>query len=110
MHNPRKLHWEAAKCVFRYLKGSHKLKLTFGRTSKGIVVYLDVDPTSQEHRHSILGYTCLIDGGAISWGSKKQLVVALSTMEAEYISATNAVKEIFWIQALLAEIICPLTT
>ena len=41
---------------------------------------------------------------------KKQSVIALSTTEAEYISATNAAKEIYWIRALLAEIVCPLTT
>ncbi len=108
MHNPGRTHWEAAKRMLRYLKGSRNLKLTFGSTSEGIIVYLDVDLTSQEHRHSISGFACLINGGAVSWSSKKQSVIALSTTEAEYISATNTTKEICWIRALLAEVIRPL--
>ena len=71
MHNPGNIHWEAAKRVLRYLKGSHQLKLTFGGSSKGIAIYSDADLASQEHRHSISGFACLIDGGAISWSSKK---------------------------------------
>ena len=67
-----------------------------------------MDLASQEHWHSISGFTCLVDSGAVSWSSKKQLVVTLSTMEAEYISATNAVKQIHWIRVLLTEIVHPL--
>ena len=49
MHNPRKPHWKAAKCVLRYLKGSRELKLTYGGASNGIAVYSDADLASQEH-------------------------------------------------------------
>ena len=105
MHNLGKMHWMAAKCMLRYLKGSCELKLTYRGTSNSIAVYSDADLATQEHRHSISGFACLINGGAVS---KKQSVIVLSTMEAEYISATNAMKEIYWIWALLAEIVCPL--
>ena len=50
-----------------------------------------------------------IDGRPISWSSKKQSVIVLSMMEAEYISATNATKELYWIQVLLAKPGYPLT-
>ena len=43
----------------------------------------------------------LFDGGVISWGSKKQSSVSLSTVEAEFIAALTAVKEVLWHQALL---------
>ena len=49
MYNPGRTHWEAAKHVLRYLKGSRNLKLTFGSTFEGIVMYSDTDLASQEH-------------------------------------------------------------
>jgi len=41
-----------------------------------------------------------MDGGAVSWGSKKQMSVSLLTVEAEFIAASTAVKEILWHRAL----------
>jgi hypothetical protein len=58
----------------------------------------------QEHRRAISGYTVLIDGGAVSWSSKKQELVTLSTTEAEYVAATHAAKELIWFKQLLSEI------
>ena len=46
----------------------------------------------------------LINGGAVSWSSKKQLVMALSTTEAEYVAAAHSVKEALWLQTFLGEI------
>jgi hypothetical protein len=109
MHNPGKTHWEAAKRVLRYLKGTRELELVLGSTKNGLTPYTDADHASQEHRHSIMGYAVLIDGGAISWSSKKQPIVALSTTEAEYIAAAHATKEVIWIRTFLAEITRPLT-
>ena len=50
MHNLGKMHWMAAKCVLRYLKGSCELKLTYGGTSNSIAMYSDTDLASQEHK------------------------------------------------------------
>jgi hypothetical protein len=58
----------------------------------------------QEHRQAISRYVILVDGGAVSWGSKKQNLVTLSTMEAEYIATTHATKELIWFWCLLSEI------
>ena len=55
--------------------------------------FSDADSASQHHRHSISGYVFTIDGGAVSWSSKKQSLVVLSTTKAKYIAATHAVKE-----------------
>jgi hypothetical protein len=68
----------------------------------------DANWASQEHRHSISGYVFTIGGGAVSWSSKKQPLVALSTTEAEYIAATHAAKEALWLRTFLAEITRPL--
>ncbi len=51
-------------------------------------------------RKSTSGYAIKLFGGIISWQSKKQSVTALSTMEAEYIAACSAVKEIIWLKKL----------
>jgi hypothetical protein len=51
----------------------------------------------------------LVDGRAVSWSSKKQELVTLSTTEAEYVAATHAAKEAIWIRRLVGEIFRPLT-
>lgn len=55
-------------------------------------------------RRSISGYVFSLAGGAISWNTKKQSIVALSTTESEYVAATSAVKEGLWITKLLIEL------
>src|SRR6266404_452015 len=60
-----------------------------------------------EDRCVITGYAFLIDGGAVSWSSKKQEIVSLSTMESEYVAATHGMKEAIWLQNLLAEAFQP---
>jgi hypothetical protein len=108
MQNPGRPHWEAVKRVFRYLKGTKDVSLTIGGSRGGLEAFSDADWASQEHRHSISGYIFTIDGGAVSWSSKKQPIVALSTTEAEYIAATHAAKEAMWIRMFLSEIARPL--
>jgi len=66
--------------------------------------YADADSGAQKHRRSISGYTFLIDRGAISWASRKQELVALSTAEAEYVALTHATKEGIWLCRLLIEL------
>ncbi|GBE85505.1 hypothetical protein SCP_0800220 [Sparassis crispa] len=107
MQNPGRAHWEAAKRVLRYLKGTRERWLTYGQTRDGVEGFSDADWGSSEHRHSISGYVFLIDGGAVSWSVKKQPVVALSSTEAEYIALTHAAKEAIWVRYLLADILDP---
>jgi len=49
-----------------------------------------------------------MDGGAISWSSRKQELVTLSTAEAEYVVATHATKECIWLRRLTGDILLPL--
>src|SRR6202166_5081447 len=88
--NPRPIHWTAIKCVFHYLKGTRTHKLTFGGDDNilntDLNIFCDADWASDTtDRKSISGYMITMAGGAVSWSSKKQTSVALSTAEAEYV-------------------------
>ena len=72
------------------------------RAAKGPVA--DADGASQDHRRAISGYVFMVDGGAVSWSSKKQELVTLSTTEAEYMAATHAVKEALWLRRLISDL------
>jgi len=73
-----------------------------------LVGFVDADGASQEHRRAISGYVFVVDGGAVSWSSKKQELVTLSTTEAEYVAATHAAKEAVWLCSLISKIFAPL--
>ena len=104
LENPGRDHWEAVKRIFRYLKGTRELSLVFGGKKEDLQGWVDADEASQEHRRAISGYVFMVDGGAVSWTSKKQELVTLSTTEAEYVAATHAAKEAMWLWALFGEV------
>lgn len=105
--NPGWAHWEAVKRIFRYLLGTQKLELVYGGEKRGVEGYVDADGASQEHRRAISGYVFLVDGGAVSWSSKKQELVTLSTTEAEYVAQTHAAKEAIWLRRLVEQLFGP---
>ena len=102
--NPGMAHWTAVKCIFCYLARMRDLWLTYGETRRTLVRYADTDGSMMEDRCAITGYAFLIDGGAVSWSSKKQEIISLSTTESEYIVAMHGMKEALWLQNLLAEV------
>jgi hypothetical protein len=106
--SPQSKHWTAIK---RYLKGTRDFHLTYGGPehihSTEISMYCDADWASSADRKSISGYVFLLAGGAVSWSSKKQATVALSTAEAEYVAATHAAKQVLWHRALFDELEIP---
>ena len=104
LENPGRDYWEAVKRIFRYLKGTRELSLVYGGRKEDLQGWVDADGASQEHRRAISGYVFMVDGGAVSWTSKKQELVTLSTTEAEYVAATHATKEAMWLRALVTEI------
>lgn len=115
--NPGPAHWDAVKRVFRYLNGTKKLWLWFGGVGDveedgtgGMTGYADADGQMQEDRRAISGYAFLIDGGAVSWSSKRQEIISLSTTESEYVAATHASKEAIWLRQLIGQIFSPLTS
>ena len=94
------------KRVFRYLHGTNDYGLCYqGRLRLDRVLdirgFVGADWTGDlDQRRSTSGYVFNLFGGAVSWMSKKQSVVALSTTEAEYMAATHASKEAVWLQRL----------
>ena len=108
LENPGEIHWNATKCVFKYLKKTKDHKLTLGSSRNSLLGYVDADWASQDHRHSILAYIFQIDSGSISWSCQKQSIVALSTTEAEFIAMTHATKEAIWLKIFITEIFQPL--
>ena len=67
--------------------------------------YTDSDFQSDiDSRNSTSGYVFTFGGGAISWRSVKQSSIADSTMEAEYIAASEAAKEAVWLKNFLMDL------
>ena len=86
-HNPGRVHWETAKRVLRYLKGTKAWRLTLGEKTPQVAAYTDADWGSHsDDRRSIGAYIIKIGDGAVSWKLKKQTCVALSSTEAEYMA------------------------
>lgn len=92
-------HWTAVRRIFRYLSGTKTVGLVYG--GGNCCGYTDADWGGSEDRKSIGGYVFMINSGAVSWGSRKQSSVALSSTEAEYMSLTQGVKESLWLGELL---------
>jgi hypothetical protein len=61
-----------------------------------------------EDRKALTGYAFMINGGAVSWSSKQQSIVSLSTTESEYVASTEAAKEALWLRSMLAQLFTPL--
>jgi transposase InsO family protein len=105
--NPGPLHWKAVKHLLRYLKGTIDHKIVYAPTStdEAFITYSDADHGGNpDNLKSTGGYVVKIGSGAVSWSSKLQSLVALSTTEAEYVAAVEAGKEIIWFQQFLGEL------
>src|ERR1700678_1296436 len=105
IQNPGQAHWEGVKRVISYLGSTKDLWLTFGGQKETLIEgFCDADWASQKHRHSISGFSFHYGVGAISWSSKKQGVVSLSSTKAEYVAQTHAAKEGIWLRSFIKEI------
>jgi hypothetical protein len=101
--NPGNDHWKAAKKVMRYLQGTKEYMLTYKRVDNlEIEGYTDSDLGGcPDDRKSTSGYIFMLAGGAISWKSKKQTIVASSTMQAEFIACYVAAAHAAWLRNLV---------
>eukprot|EP00795_Rhopilema_esculentum_P016954 gene16954-8450_t len=94
-------HVAAVKRVFRYIKGSTSFRIKFTPTDGQLIAYTDSDWGNDiENRRSTSGFVTTLRSAPISWKSKKQSTVALSSCEAEYIALAEATKEIIYLRAL----------
>ena len=106
MENPGTKHWHAAGHVLRYLRYTSTMGITYkSNMPLQITTYSDADFAGDpDTRKSTSGYVLQFLGGAISWRSKKQTITAQSTVEAETIALSFAVREILWIKKLLKDL------
>lgn len=106
--NPDPVHFNTAKRILRYLKGSQTFSLIFkGIASSPVTLYgySDADwAASHSDRKSVGGYCFYLNGSLISHMSKKQRTIALSTAESETHAAMQATKEAMWLRNLLHEL------
>ena len=102
-------HWMAGKRVLRYLRGTRELGIKYGAMARGdstrLEGYCDADWAGDvDTRRSTTAYIFMIAGGAVSWASKLQTTVALSSTEAEYMAACAAVQEAVHLRQLLGDV------
>ena len=96
-------HWKA---VFCYIKGTLDYKLTYSPSSDSelFTSYTDADHAGcPDTGRSTSGYVIKMGTGAISWSSRLQTIVALSTTEAEFIAAVSSGQEMLWLRNLFTE-------
>jgi len=85
--HPTEIHIQAVKRVLRYIKGTLTYGIFYKQCgNKELLAYIDSDYAGDlEDRKSTSGFLFFLSAGAKSWSSKKQLVITLSTTEAEFI-------------------------
>jgi hypothetical protein len=104
MSAPTDVHVSAVKQVIRYLAGTTLLGLLFSAGDNLLTGYCDADYAGDiDKRKSTSGHVFLLNGSSISWASKLQPTVAMSTCEAEFVAASNAAKEALWLRRLLGD-------
>ena len=108
LSTPLNKHMLMGKHVLRYLKGTLNYELVYRRSDEPLeqIAYCDSDwASSKEDRKSITGYCFSMtkSGGIISWKSRKQPTVALSTCEAEYMGLGSVTQKSFYLTQLLRD-------
>ena len=106
MHCPQIQHMEAVMRIIRYLKGTSNRGVLFENNGNlDLMAYTDAGwAGDKDSRKSTSGYFTLVGGNLVTWRSKKQNVVALSSAEAEFRGIAKGVTEILWLRKLLCEL------
>jgi hypothetical protein len=110
MHNPSKVHQGAARRILKYVAGTTAFGIWYAKAKEGeeqltLRGYSDSDWASCiDDRKSRSAYVFSFGSGAVSWSSKKQASVALSTTEAEYIAANEATKQSIWLRRIMEDL------
>ena len=103
MVNPTKLFWKVGKHVPRYLRGTSEYGLWYRQSDEvKLHGFMDVDwEGSPRDRKSTSGWIFSIVSTTFSWYNRKQISVALSSAEAEYMAASLAACEAIWMRKIL---------
>lgn len=105
--SPSNAHWTGLKRILRYLRGTMNTKILFSNREHSNVLlgFADADFANDiDDRKSISGNSFLVFGNLVSWSTKRQQTVSLSSTEAELISLCQAAKEGLWLTNLLNEL------
>jgi transposase InsO family protein len=105
--NPGPAHWAAVKHLLRYLQGTIDLALTFApdHSTESFQTWTDADHGGNtDNGRSTSGFLTKIGTGAVSWASKLQNIVTLSTTESEFVASVLAGTEIVWLRSLFDEL------
>ncbi|KAL3578414.1 hypothetical protein D5086_019918 [Populus alba] len=106
MANPTEGHLQVAKRILRYLKGTINYGIYYKKNEdKQLIAYTDSDYAGDiTDRKSTSGYVFMLSGGAVSWASKKQPIVTLSTTEAEFVVAAACACQAVWMRRILEKL------
>jgi Reverse transcriptase (RNA-dependent DNA polymerase) len=111
--NPGNAHWQAAKRILRYIKGTVNKGLVF--TSSGISgnklsvsAFSDSDWAGDvDDRRSTTGFVVRLGDSCVIWNTKKQKTISLSSAEAEYMALSSVTQEVKWVHQFLCELLTP---
>ena len=109
-HAPRVIDWKLAKRIARYLKGTASLKITMSPGQEQyqgleLEAFSDADFAGDKgERKSMTGGVLRLNGMTVSWGARKQCGFSLSTMEAEFVAASEMARDLLGLRELLREI------
>ena len=103
--NPGLDHWNALMHVIGYIKNTIDYGITYSRDMDlSPIAYVDADYGGcKDTRCSTSGYISTMAGGPVTWSSKRQATVALSTVEAEYVAMSHCAQQMVWMQNWLSE-------
>ncbi|XP_048235722.1 uncharacterized mitochondrial protein AtMg00810-like [Ricinus communis] len=103
MENLKEMNLQAAKRIFRYLQGTSDYGILYKKGEKSdLIGFTNSDYTGdQDDRKSTSSYVFKLWSGVISWSSRKQPIVTLSTTEAELVGASACVCQAIWLRKLL---------
>ena len=105
MENPKEVHLLVAKRILRYLGGIVKFGLFYKKSELSLYGFINNDYADDlDDRKSTSGYVFMMGTIAVSWSSKKQSIVTLSTTEAEFIATTTCAFQTIWLRNFLAEL------
>lgn len=101
MESPKDSHWQAEKRIMRYVCGTKNYGIRYLVVDDfKLIGYMDINCVgSTDDRKSTSGYAFNFGSGIVSWASKKQPIVTLSSVEAKYVVATT-----IWMRRMLAEL------
>ena len=106
MHSPKEIHQQATNRVLWYLKGSPGKGILFKRNSRLVLkAYTDTNyARSVVDWRSTTRYCTFLGGNLVAWRSKKQSLVAKSSVEAEFCAMTQEVCELLWLKIVLEDL------